>query len=139
MNTEEYLKGITCIIADDSPPQRDRNTAVALKYGMIPLAVVTNGVEAIDAATKFKPMVCLLDIMMKGKTGLEAAREIQKRGIPTKVIIVTSTGQKEVLDEIALVSSGSLIKPFPDDWFLQKVFSIVNPREADAPQMNDDG
>jgi CheY-like chemotaxis protein len=138
MKDEEYLKGVTCIIADDSPSQRDRNTAVALKYGMTVLAVVNTGNDAIRAAIQYKPIVCLLDIIMKDTTGIEAALAIRKAGVQTKIILVTSTAQKAVTSVELTTADGILVKPFPDQWYLQKVYSIVYPQKAEAPEMKDD-
>lgn len=136
---ENALAGVSCIIADDSPPQRDRNTAVALRYGMNILAVVNTGEAAVRAAVQYKPQVCLLDIMMKDTTGIEAAQQIRKLGIQTKIVLVTSTAQKSTTAVELTTADAVLVKPFPDEWFLQKIYSVVYPKQATTPVMVNDG
>lgn len=136
---EKALDGITCIIADDSASQRDRNTAVALKYGMNVVAVVNTGEAAVRAAAQHRPAICLLDIIMKDTTGIEAAQQIRKMGIQTKIVLVTSTAQKDMTSVEFTTADAFLVKPFPDEWFLQKIYSVVYPKQAKAPEMKADG
>ena len=47
-----------------------------------------NGEEAIELVEKHQPDICIMDIEMPGKTGLEAAEELKK--YDCKVIILTT-------------------------------------------------
>ncbi|MGF9730847.1 response regulator transcription factor [Bacillus licheniformis] len=50
----------------------------------------TNGEEALTAILKLEPDVCLMDIEMPVKSGLEVAEELAKQGAKTKIIILTT-------------------------------------------------
>lgn len=136
------LKGTSCIIADDAQTMRDRLNAVAVRYGMIVLGVYTNGKEALDGALKLKPTVCLLDIIMSEMTGIEVCHALKKVQPQTKVVLVTSSAQKDLVAQELTLADGLLVKPFPDEWFLHKLFAIVQlpkAESADYGQMVNDG
>lgn len=52
-----------------------------------------DGLEAIELVARERPDVLLTDIEMPEKTGLEVAAEIQRRALPTRVIILTTFGR----------------------------------------------
>lgn len=61
-----------------------------LKEDMEVIGQATNGEEALTAILKLEPDVCLMDIEMPVKSGLEVAEELMKRGSKSKVIILTT-------------------------------------------------
>jgi DNA-binding NarL/FixJ family response regulator len=61
--------------------------------------VVTNGLELIDCCESVKPEIALADIAMPVLNGLDALREIKKRGLRTKVIVVTGAADVAVATE----------------------------------------
>lgn len=116
------LDGITCIIADDAPLYRDRNHAVAKKYGMVVLGAFDNGTDAVFAAKASKPQVAFLDIVMKGMTGIEAAALIRRAVPECKIVLVTASSQDAILKNASAgVFDELLVKPYPDERLLEKV------------------
>ena len=82
-------------------------------FGYNVVAVATSGYDAVEKASKFKPELVLMDIMLKGKIdGVEAADIIrQKLDIP--IIFVSSFSDEESVIRAGKVSDyGYLIKPF---------------------------
>lgn len=61
-----------------------------LEEDMKVIGQATNGEEALTAILKLEPDVCLMDIEMPVKSGLEVAEELMKRGSKSKVIILTT-------------------------------------------------
>jgi two-component system chemotaxis response regulator CheY len=121
-----YLKGVTVAMADDSTQQLQRNKAVCVKYGMNVIGVFDNGESLIQAITKgLKPVVILLDIIMRGMTGVEVALTLRKSGYLGKIVLVTSMGQKSVSDPKRVGADYLLIKPFPDEWFLTAILEVI--------------
>jgi DNA-binding NarL/FixJ family response regulator len=53
------------------------------------VAVVANGLDLIERCEAIKPELALTDISMPVLNGLDALRQIKKKGLRTKVIIVT--------------------------------------------------
>ncbi len=67
--------------------------------------------EAVDKALELKPDIVVMDIRLPGKSGIEACREITTRQPQTKVIMLTSYAEDELLfDAIAAGASGYVLK-----------------------------
>lgn len=75
------------------------------------VAEASNASEAIDRALRYKPDVVVMDIRLPGKSGIEATREITQKQPETKVIMLTSYAEDELLfDAIAAGASGYVLK-----------------------------
>jgi CheY-like chemotaxis protein len=116
-------------MADDSPQQRDRNAAVAIKFGMIILGNYDSGVDAVKYYPLLTPQVVILDIVMKNMTGVDAARAIRALSSSVKIVLITSMGQKAVSDPYLVGADYLLVKPFPDEWFLAAMLSLINQKQ----------
>ena len=68
----------TALIADDEEPMREQLRARLLEVwpDLQIVAMASNGVEAVEMATRFKPQIVFLDIRMPGMGGIEAARQL---------------------------------------------------------------
>jgi DNA-binding NarL/FixJ family response regulator len=60
-------------------------------------AEASNGLEAVAAVKRLKPDVTILDISMPVVSGLDAAREIARLNLPTRVLIFTMHYSKDLL------------------------------------------
>jgi DNA-binding NarL/FixJ family response regulator len=60
-------------------------------------AEASNGLEAVSAVKRLKPDVTILDISMPIMSGLDAAREIARLNLPTRVLIFTMHYSKDLL------------------------------------------
>ncbi len=58
-----------------------------------------SGPEGIEAATRFKPDVILLDITMPGMSGLQAASHISALNLPSKILIFTMHDSGELAND----------------------------------------
>jgi two-component system chemotaxis response regulator CheY len=73
----------------------------------------TNGAEAVSRYTQLKPDLVTMDITMKVKDGLEAARDILAADPNARIVMVTALGQeKMLLDSISLGVRDFVVKPF---------------------------
>ena len=61
-----------------------------LESDMEVVAQVKNGTEALAAVASARPDILITDIEMPELTGLDVAAEIQRRRLPTRVIILTT-------------------------------------------------
>ena len=72
-----------------------------------------NGAEAVQKFAQLKPDLVTMDITMKVKDGLEAAREILAADANARIIMVTALGQERMLlDSISLGVRDFVVKPF---------------------------
>ena len=70
-----------------------------------------NASEAIARTAEVRPDVVVMDIRLPGKSGIEATREIVLKHPQTKVIMLTSYAEDELLfDAIAAGASGYVLK-----------------------------
>jgi two-component system response regulator DesR len=102
---------IRVLIADDEGMIRSALAALLRLEGDIDvIAECSNGQEAVDAAERLKPHVCLLDLEMPGLDGVEVAERL-RRTVTTRVVIVTRHARPGVLRRaLAVGVSGFLPK-----------------------------
>ena len=77
-----------------------------------------NGLEAVEAASREKPQVILMDSRLPFLDGLEATRLIRKNGLRDQVKIVALNGSASPryhADALAAGCDDSLAKPFDLD------------------------
>lgn len=75
------------------------------------VAEAGNADESIELAERYQPDVVVMDIRLPGKSGIEATREIVEKNADTKVIILTSYADDDLLfDAIAAGASGYVLK-----------------------------
>jgi two-component system chemotaxis response regulator CheY len=72
-----------------------------------------NGDVAVELCRTIKPDVVFLDIIMPVKNGIMAMEEIKALNPDTKIVIVTSVGQDEMISKAKeLNAEGFISKPF---------------------------
>jgi two-component system chemotaxis response regulator CheY len=82
----------------------------------------TNGAEAVKKYSELKPDLVTMDITMKVKDGLEAAREILAADPNARIIMVTALGQeKMLLDCISIGVRDFVVKPFTRERIMSAV------------------
>ncbi len=90
-NPKENRKTIRVVLAEDQGMVLGALAALLEIEGDISvIAQVRNGKEALEAVLTHKPDILITDIEMPLMTGLDAAAELKRRRIPTRVIILTT-------------------------------------------------
>jgi DNA-binding NarL/FixJ family response regulator len=99
------------LIADDHAPSRDDIRRALDRDGRFGVcASVPDAAEAIQAAVRERPDVCLLDIRMPG-SGLAAAWEIAARLPQTKIVMLTvSDDDNDLFAALRAGADGYLLK-----------------------------
>ena len=104
----------TILIADDEIGIRELlNELFKDEYNIL---VAENGEKAIKFLNEEKPDVCILDIRMPRKNGIQVLEHIRKKNIKTKSIIITA--DKDVNTAIKAMKLGAfdyIVKPFEND------------------------
>jgi two-component system, NarL family, response regulator DesR len=97
----------------------------------------SNGEEAVSLVKKFQPEVCIMDIEMPGKSGLEAAEEL--KGLGCKVIILTTFARTGYFQRALKAGvSGYLLKDSPSEELANSIRSVMSGRRIYAPELMDD-
>lgn len=102
------------ILADDEPLlSLSLKTALAQAWPELEIvAVVPNGLEAVQAAERLRPDFAFLDIQMPGLTGLEAAAEIADRMAEAAPAVVFVTAYDEFATQaFELAAADYVLKP----------------------------
>lgn len=102
------------ILADDEPLlSLSLKTALAQTWPELEIvAVVPNGLEAVQAAERLKPDFAFLDIQMPGLTGLEAAAEIAERmGDAAPAIVFVTAYDEFATKAFELAAADYVLKP----------------------------
>ncbi|MFG2759050.1 response regulator [Streptomyces wuyuanensis] len=126
---------IHVLIADDSEiVRRGLSDIVEAGDDLHVVAQAWDGRSAVDAARQFSPDVALLDIRMPGMDGLEATREIRALPRPPRVLILTTFGADEYVDEAVQAGvSGFLLKDTPPEELLRAVRQVAEGKAALDP------
>lgn len=96
-----------------------------------------NGEEVISLVHQLKPDVCIMDIEMPEKTGLEAAEEL--KGCGCKVIILTTFARSGYFQRALKAGvSGYLLKDSPSEELASSIRSVMTGRRIYAPELIDD-
>jgi len=97
----------------------------------------SNGQEAISLAQQLKPDICIMDIEMPAKSGLEAAEEIKGLGI--KVIILTTFARSGYFERALKAGvSGYLLKDSPSEELASSIRSVMAGRRIYASELVDE-
>ncbi len=84
---------------------------IARHSGFEVVAEARTAREAVAEATRHEPDVVVMDIRLPGRSGIEATREITDKLPNTRVIMLTSYAEDEMLfDAIAAGASGYVLK-----------------------------
>ncbi len=96
-----------------------------------------NGEEALRLVELHRPDVCIMDIEMPAKSGLEAAEEL--KGKDCKVIILTTFARAGYFERaIKAGVSGYLLKDSPSEELADSIRSVMAGRRVYAPELMDE-
>lgn len=110
---------------------------LSLEEDMEVVAKARNGAEAVELAHRYRPDVCIMDIEMPGKSGLDAAEEL--KGLGCKVIILTTFARSGYFERAVKAGvSAYLLKDSPSEELANSIRSVMAGRRIYAPELMDD-
>ncbi|WP_025680033.1 response regulator transcription factor [Paenibacillus massiliensis] len=129
---------ISIVIAED---QRMLLGALAslldLEEDMQVVGMAGNGEEAVKLVQLHQPDVCIMDIEMPLKSGLDAAEEL--RGLGCKILILTTFARPGYFERALKAGAhGYLLKDSPSEELATSIRSIMSGRRIYAPELVDD-
>ncbi|SEA00543.1 two-component system, NarL family, response regulator DesR [Thalassobacillus cyri] len=107
-----------------------------LEENMEVIGSAKNGEEACELVKKHNPDICIMDIEMPVKTGLEAAEELKDH--PCKIIILTTFARAGYFERAQKAGvSGYLLKDSPSEELAISIRKIMEGQRIYAPELVD--
>ena len=131
------MKKIRLLIADDHALMRvGLKTMLKVQKDMSVVGEAANGEEAITRAKELKPDVIVMDLVMTGLSGVEAARRIRDAVPETRVVILTSYGTSDELrTAFAEGIAGIQLKGSDPENLLSAIRAVAAGERAIAPEV----
>ncbi|CAH6215022.1 MULTISPECIES: two-component system response regulator NarL [Pantoea] len=97
---------LTLMIVDDHPlMRRGVRQLLALDPRLEVIAEASNGTEALAEARHQEPDIILLDLNMKGMSGLDTLKALRHEGISSRILVLTVSDARS--DIFAMVDAGA--------------------------------
>jgi len=117
----------TILVVEDHDDTREMLHTLLEMWGCR-VVEACNGFEAVEAASRERPQLILMDGRLPLLDGLEATRRIRENGLWDQVKIVALNGSGSPCyhaDALAAGCDDSIEKPFDFDWLLAYCSSIL--------------
>ena len=110
------MESLNIIVVEDSTMTTRKIKQMLQEIGHTVIATARTGIEAIEAAKKYKADIITMDITMPDMDGIEATKRILSMNPETRIIIITSHGQElMVYNAVEAGAKGYLLKPLERD------------------------
>ena len=113
------------LVVDDSVTDRRLIVSALAGHTVVEAA---SGDEGVERAARFKPDLIIMDVVMPGKNGFQACREIRKHPDTKDIPIIVLTTKDQPTDREWALRQGAteyLTKPFTDEALAELVSQHV--------------
>lgn len=102
------------------------------------VGLAKNGEEAIKLVEQLQPDICIMDIEMPLKTGLDAAEHLHSIQSDCKIIILTTFARPGYFERARKAGvRGYLLKDSPIEELVQSIRTIIDGKRIFAPELVD--
>lgn len=109
---------------------------LSLEEDMEVVGLAKNGEEAVELVTTLQPDICIMDIEMPVKTGLDAAEAL--KDLECKIIILTTFARPGYFERARKAGvRGYLLKDSPIEELVNSIRIIMDGRRIYAPELVD--
>ncbi|MBK4785016.1 MAG: response regulator [Pantoea sp. Pent] len=114
---------LSIMIVDDHPlMRRGIRQLLALEPRLEVVAEANNGTEALAEARRLAPDVILLDLNMKGMSGLDTLKALRHEGVAARILVLTvSDARRDIYAMVDAGANGYLLKDSEQELLLAQV------------------
>ena len=119
---------IRVILVDDHPVLRTGlRTLIQNESDLEVIGEASEGWQAVEMATQLKPEVVVMDLALPGLGGLDATREIRRRGLKCAVLVLTAQAEERYLFPVLQAGgSGYVRKDVADEQLVEAIRVVAS-------------
>lgn len=115
------------LIIDDSPTEVHVFKTI-LEKNDINVSIATNGEDGIEKALEIKPDCILMDVVMPGKNGFQATRDLSRNPETSSIPVIIITTKDQETDKIWGVRQGAkdyIVKPVKEAVLMESINKVL--------------
>ena len=115
------------LIIDDSPTEVHVFKNMLLNNN-IEVSVAANGEEGIEKAIEIKPDCILMDVVMPGKNGFQATRDLSRNPATSAIPVIIITTKDQETDKIWGMRQGArdyIVKPAKESDLIERINKVL--------------
>ena len=115
------------LIIDDSPTEVHVFKSMLLNND-IEVSVAKNGEEGIEKAIEMKPDCILMDVVMTGKNGFQATRDLSRNPATSTIPVIIITTKDQETDKIWGMRQGArdyIVKPADEQDLIERINKVL--------------
>lgn len=109
------------ILVVDDEPQIRRVLRSTLSFRGYTISEVTSGEEAVEATSKLKPDLILLDVNLPGMSGIETCREIRRSSDAPIIMLTVRNAERDKVVALDAGADDYVTKPFGIEELLARI------------------
>jgi twitching motility two-component system response regulator PilH len=116
------------LIIDDSPTEVHVFKTI-LEKNQIQVSIASNGEDGIEKALEVKPDLILMDVVMPGKNGFQATRDLSRNPATANIPVIIITTKDQETDKIWGMRQGAkdyLVKPAKEKALIASINKILD-------------
>ena len=114
------------LVVDDSEMFREIMKDILEKAGQTVVGMGANGAEGVELFEQLRPDIVTMDITMPEMSGIEALEKIMEIDPEARVIMVSSAGQENVVNEALIIGACAFLqKPYELEQVLEVVMDVL--------------
>jgi len=116
------------LIIDDSPTELHVIRTI-LEKNNFQVSVAVNGDEGIEKAIETKPDCILMDVVMPGKNGFQATRDLSRNPDTSSIPVIIITTKDQETDKIWAMRQGArdyIVKPANEKELMERINKVLD-------------
>lgn len=116
------------LIIDDSPTEIHVFKTM-LEKNQIKVSTANDGEEGIAKAIEIKPDCILMDVVMPGKNGFQATRDLSRNPATSNIPVIIITTKDQETDKIWGMRQGAkdyIVKPADESDLIERINNVLN-------------